>query len=149
LKQLKNIASVKPVIISFILFSFVSTAFSYCFEEAGAKYEINPLVLWSIAKAESNFNPYAIGYNPRSYDFGVMQINSGWYGTLGRDLWMSLDDPCTNVMVGAWILRQCIDKYGYTWDAVGCYNAGSKNKRSVYAWKIYGILKDVKEGKIR
>ena len=118
------------------------SASSMCFEEAGRGYSISPALLYAIAKVESNLNPGAVNRNTNgSYDYGLMQINSGWYATLGRDRWERLSDACYNVHVGAWILRQCIDKYGYTWDAVGCYNASSKPKRTAYAWKIYNTLK--------
>lgn len=117
------------------------TGQTYCFEEAGSAYGISPQLLWAIAKTESGLNPLAINYNPNgSYDFGVMQINSGWYKSLGHALWMSLNEPCTNIKVGAWILAGCIQRHGYTWEAVGCYNAVSPGKRVSYANKVYRIL---------
>lgn len=113
----------------------------YCFEEAGRMYGIAPELLQAISKHESGHNPYAINRNPNgTYDYGHMQINSWWYGVLGHDLWMSLSNPCQSTKVGAWILAQCIRRYGYTWQAVGCYNAKSEHKRKKYAWKIYNIL---------
>ena len=69
-----------------------------------------------------------------------MQINSSWYPVLGKETWNNLDDPCANVMVGAQILSDCLKRYGYTWRAVGCYNARSDVKRVVYvakAKKVY------------
>ncbi len=70
-----------------------------------------------------------------------MQINSSWEKTLGRERWLALRDPCYNIQIGAWILRECVSRFGYTWDAVGCYNAVSKPKRESYARKIAGALK--------
>jgi soluble lytic murein transglycosylase-like protein len=120
---------------------FYGSAYPFCFEEAGAMYNISPQLLWSIARVESNFNHRALNWNKNgTYDFGVMQINSAWYKVIGHDLWMSLGDPCTNVKVGAWILSQCISRYGYTWQAVGCYNARNNEKRAKYAWKVYNSL---------
>ena len=114
---------------------------AFCFEEAGEKYSINPLLLWSIAKVESNFYTHAINRNTNgTFDYGVMQINSSWYKTIGHDRWMELSDPCTNVMTGAWILKQCMDRYGCTWDAVGCYNSGNKVLGRKYAWKVYQAI---------
>lgn len=105
-------------------------------------YNISPDLLWGIAKYESNFHPGAINYNENgTYDFGLMQINSSWYRTIGKANWRALADPCYNVKVASWILSRCIGKYGYTWDAVGCYNARSKSKRDRYAHNIYAILK--------
>jgi soluble lytic murein transglycosylase-like protein len=117
------------------------SAFAFCFDQAGSAYGIHPSILWSIAKVESNFNPYAINYNSNgTYDYGLMQINSSWYKVIGHQLWSGLSDPCTNVFVGAWVLAQCIQKYGYTWDAVGCYNTSNPKKRNKYARKVYNAL---------
>jgi len=113
----------------------------FCFEEAGALYKISPRLLWTIAKVESNFNPNAVNKNSDgSYDFGVMQINSSWGKILGRDQSEGLADPCQNVKIGAWILAQCLRKFGYTWEGIGCYNASSKQKKIEYAWKIFRSL---------
>lgn len=115
-----------------------SYADAFCFEEAGEEYNVSPLVLRSIAKGESNFNPSAINYNKNgSYDYGLMQINSFWHKELGPELWNNLADPCTNVRVGAWILAECISRLGSTWEAVGCYNAVNPAKRRKYATKVY------------
>jgi len=114
---------------------------AFCFEEAGMQYNLPPQLLWSIAKNESNFKPDAVNRNKNgSYDYGIMQINSGWASKLGERLWSELADPCTNVKVGAWILRQCINDYGYNWKGVGCYNSRTPGKNQAYANKIAGIL---------
>ncbi len=115
---------------------------AFCFEEAGEKYGVSPQLLWAIAKNESHFNPTAVNYNKNgSFDYGVMQINSSWYGELGRERWMHLNDACYNVDVGAWILSQCVRRYGYSWTAVGCYNGISKDKSAAYANRVYRTLK--------
>lgn len=114
---------------------------AFCFEEAGREYGIAPQLLWSIAKGESNLNPYAVNRNTDgSYDYGLMQINSSWAKVLGRERWASLGDACTNVKTGAWILRRCIDDYGYGWKAVGCYNSRTPSKRDRYARRIAEIM---------
>jgi len=106
-------------------------------------YGISPQLLWSIAKVESNFDPGAINRNHNgTYDFGIMQINSSWYPALGRAIWNQLGNPCMNVHVGAWVLAQCIQKHGNTWEAIGCYNASSKTKRVRYAVKVYDALRE-------
>ncbi len=129
------------LLILLFLFVYPLSVFSYCFERAGSTYNISPDLLWSIAKYESNLNPSAINFNKDgSYDFGLMQINSSWKMVLGEENWKSITDPCYNVMVGAWVLSNCIKEYGYTWDAVGCYNSRSKTRQLKYASKIYSIL---------
>ena len=120
----------------------------FCFEEAGKFYGISPLLLQAIAGVESNFDPRALNRNSDgSYDFGLMQINSFWAEAIGMRNWLMLGDPCTNIKTGAWILSHCIERYGYTWEAVGCYNARSPQKAARYANRIYEKLKELSEGR--
>lgn len=129
------------IIILLILLLSASPSHGFCFEEAGAMYDVSPQLLRAIAKVESNFNPRAINRNKNgSYDFGVMQINSSWVKTLGEDRWRALGDPCFNVKVGAWILGANINRHGYNWEAVGRYNAVSIEKQAVYIRKVYKTL---------
>ncbi len=119
-------------------------AAAFCFEEAGRMYGVAPGLLWAIAKVESNFNPSAVGYNrDGSYDYGVMQINSRWADRLGLDVWNTLADPCTNVKTGAAILADCLGRYGYTWEGIGCYNAVSLDKRAAYARNVITVLEQM------
>lgn len=114
----------------------------FCFDKAGKAYGINPQLLKSLAKAESGLDPKAINRNTNgTVDMGLMQINSAWIKKLGLDPAKLLSDPCYNTMVGARILNYCIDSYGYTWKAIGCYNAASNSKRVDYSWKIFNELK--------
>ena len=131
--------------LAFILVLFLSAsvfASGFCFGEAGAEYGVSPELLWSIAKVESGFRPRAVHWDANgTYDFGVMQINSGWAPRLGLAVWRSLGDPCANVRCGAWILARCVRRYGYTWEAVGCYNASNDGKRVRYARKVYAVFR--------
>ncbi len=124
--------------ILFILLPIFAQAF--CFHEAGQRYAVSPWLLWAIAKAESDLNPSATHHNRNgTVDVGLMQINSIWSDQLGST-WASLDDPCTNVMAGAWVLSQCVQDYGYTWQAVGCYHSRTPTRRDAYAARIATIL---------
>ena len=85
-------------------------------------------------------NPQAVGRNRNgSRDIGLMQINSAWLPTLAtrgigeRELF----EPCTNIQVGAWILATNFQRLGYTWDAVGAYNAENPALRRAYAERVY------------
>lgn len=132
----------KPLTTALFLLLLPTCTFAFCFEEAGAAYGVSPLLLWSIAKHESNLNPRAIGRNVNgTYDYGLMQINSTWAGAIGPDRWRMLGDPCTNVKTGAWILSRCIRRHGYNWKAVGCYNSNTPGKRERYAGRIAAVLK--------
>lgn len=115
-----------------------------CFDEAGALYGINPQILRAIAKVESNFNPRAINWNRNgTYDFGVMQINTIWAPTIGMEQWNALGDACTNIKTGARILAGCMKKYGYTWEAIGCYNSQTPDKRDRYARLVFKQLQRI------
>jgi soluble lytic murein transglycosylase-like protein len=112
-----------------------------CWEDAAARYGVNPYVLYAIAKTESNLNPSAINRSNANgtYDIGLMQINSGWLPTLRKhgideaQLW----DACTNIQVGAWVLAQNMRRMGNSWEAVGAYNARDAQLRIKYALKVY------------
>ena len=117
-----------------------STAPACTWESVGAKYNINPALLYAIAKTESGLNPKAVGRNTNgSYDIGMMQINSSWLPTLAKHgiTERHLYDPCVSLDVGAWVLAQNMSKLGNSWNAVGAYNAVTPSKRVTYAQKVY------------
>lgn len=114
---------------------------AFCFNEAGAASGISPVLLQAIAKVESGLNPKAVNINSNgSRDLGLMQINSSWVKPMKLDGARLFSDPCYNTTIGARILRDCIDRKGYTWAAVGCYNAVSTHKQVAYSWKIYRLM---------
>ena len=133
-------------VLAFIFFLYsvfftLDSAFAFCYEEAGLEYNINPVLLQVISKTESNLNQTAINTNPNgTQDIGLMQINSSWVKSLNLDADLLLSDPCYNLKTGAEILSKCIEQYGYRWEAIGCYNAASKDKRVKYSWKIFKEL---------
>jgi len=110
-----------------------------CWDEAAARYQVHSALLYAIAQTESGLDPLAIGRNrDGSRDIGLMQINSAWlptlakYGISERDLF----HPCISIHVGAWVLARNFHRLGYTWDAVGAYNAMSPGLRRAYAEKV-------------
>lgn len=111
-----------------------------CWEQAAERYQVNPYLLYAIARTESSLNPAAINRNKNgTYDVGLMQINSSWFPTL-RKYGLEekqLYDPCTSIHVGAWILAQNMQRMGNTWNAVGAYNSSKPDLRLKYALKIY------------
>lgn len=112
-----------------------------CWYEAAQKYNLPPDLLYAIAHVESGNRANAIGRNTNgSYDIGVMQINSMHLPMLREKYGIREDDliknPCLNVHIGAMILRQSIDKYGWNWRGLGAYNAASDHKRAAYAGRV-------------
>lgn len=115
-------------------------------------FNIESELLYAIAQQESAMKPGAIGYNrDGSTDLGLMQINSFHMKRLkkmGISEKQLLQDPCISVIVGASILSDMMKIYGYSWEAVGAYNAGTSPKRSDirkrYAKKNLGELQKIK-----
>lgn len=107
-----------------------------CWEAAGQRYGVDPLLLQAIAWKESRGWTHAVG--PQLPDgnraLGLMQINTIHLPALarfgiGRE---HLFDACISQNVGAWVLADCMSRFGSTWKAVGCYYAGpaSRNVRA-------------------
>ena len=121
--------------------------YAACVDSAADHFQINPDLIIAIIKTESNHQPDAVNVNSSgSEDVGLMQINSEWLPRIksqGYDR-KSLFDPCTNITVGTWILAQEVQRFGYTWDAVGAYNAGPAKHRAArrgrYATRVFNHL---------
>ena len=110
-----------------------------CWDEAANRYAVSSALLYAIARVESGLNPTAVAWNRNgTRDIGLMQINSTWlptlarYGVTERDLL----EPCTSIHIGAWILAGNIARLGYTWEAVGAYNAANPSLRRAYVRKV-------------
>jgi soluble lytic murein transglycosylase-like protein len=115
-----------------------------CFDEAARYQKVNPLILRAIAWQESHNTPDALHRNTNgSVDYGVMQINSIHLPTLAQYGISSstLMQPCKNVYIAAWHLRQKMNKYGNTWAAVGAYHSETPAMRDRYAQQIAAILR--------
>lgn len=142
------------------------------FGQVAKEFSLQPEILYAIADHESGYNPWALNiegrsvYPPsreealaiveknrkKSFDVGLMQVNSYWIKKFELTPAEALE-PEGNLRLGAWILRYCLDKYGYNWRAIGAYHTGSpKNlpeRSRAYAVKVmkkYKALLD-KSGK--
>src|ERR1700761_6088827 len=115
-----------------------------CFDEAAKYQKVNPLILRAIAWQESHNKPDAINKNANgSTDYGLMQINSIHLDTLAQYGISSgtLMQPCKSVYVAAWHLRQKMNKYGNSWQAVGAYHSETPALRDKYSAQIIEILR--------
>lgn len=111
----------------------------------------------AIAKQESGLNPLCINIagddmtpatreeaeaiirqaqaQDKSYDVGLMQINSQWVKEWKIDP-VSLLDPETNIRLGVKILRDEIDRHGMNWLAVGKYHSPDPLRGRQYACMV-------------
>ncbi|TFF13126.1 invasion protein IagB [Pseudomonas sp. BCA14] len=104
-------------------------ALAYCWEEVAGRYDLEPELLQAIAAVESNYRAGAMNYANRNgtRDIGLMQINSIHLPRLlkrGITEERLLNEPCLSVEVGASILAEFIQRFGYNWTAIGSYNVG-------------------------
>ncbi|MDY7563424.1 MULTISPECIES: lytic transglycosylase domain-containing protein [unclassified Pseudomonas] len=136
-------------------------ASAFCFQEAGQRYKVDPILLEAIGIHESKLQQHAVNRNVDasgkllSTDYGVMQINTDNANHLIRmglirrpaDL---LADACFNVQAGAWVLARHLRVCGNTWRCLGSYNAGfhpsavQEKKRLRYAQEIRTIYNRLK-----
>lgn len=117
-----------------------------CWDKAGQAYHVDPWLVFSIAKVESNFYKLAVNKNKNhTYDLGMMQINTRWlpilkkFGIGTRQLF----DPCTSIFVGTWIVAQNIREFGYNQDGIGAYNSPNIKIRRAYAKKVYAAYAEL------
>ena len=140
------------VVFTLIVVSSVRGDGAFCFDAAADRFLLSATLLQAVAVQESGLKPTAVHRNADgTVDVGLMQVNSRWFATLERYgiNEQGLFDPCTNVYVGAWILAQNADRYGYTWEAVGSYNVGTAKtplatrRRMEYAQHIARRVRDL------
>lgn len=132
---------------------------------AGKHYEVHPELLIAIARTETSLNPWAVnvqgkGYFPkskeealqiaqkayderRSFDIGIMQINVWWLRKYGISLETAIE-PKNNIIIGAFILKNEINRHGLNWKAVASYHtpvARNPQRGKYYASKVLQNLK--------
>lgn len=112
-----------------------------CWDQAARYHGVDPWLLYSIAKVESQFNPSAVNRANRNgtVDTGLMQINSIHWPRL-RQYGIeptALTNACASTYIGAWVLADAQRRYGKTWKAIAAYNVGSLNTpgRTKTGWK--------------
>ncbi|OCS23494.1 hypothetical protein CFVI02298_07535 [Campylobacter fetus subsp. venerealis cfvi02/298] len=122
------------------------TKFNWLFYKFGKEFDIPPILLWAIAKTESNFDIKAKNINTNgSSDYGLMQVNSIHEPTLKAKN-LSLDDlyrPEINIQMGAMVLKGCLDKHGWDYKALNCYNGKVDN--NPYSRKVFINLRTLKQ----
>ncbi|HCB2859857.1 transglycosylase SLT domain-containing protein [Klebsiella aerogenes] len=143
------------ITLTLLLMSFGAQA--DCFDMAGRDYHIDADLLRAVSFRESSFRPGVVNNsNEDGYAVGLMQIYSSNFSHLSQ-YGITPDklrqDPCLNIYTGAYYLALAFKRWGYTWRAVGAYNAGFKDspeqeeKRREYAEKIKALYRKIKSSK--
>lgn len=132
-----------------LLFSVFTThtAMAWCFNLAAQEFNLEPRIIYAIAKAESGLQPDALHINQNgSVDIGLMQINSVHQQEL-MNVGIALNElvePCKNTIVGAWLLRKSIDKArGDFWRGVGLYHSATPEYNRKYILRVKEVYSEI------
>ena len=121
-----------------------------CLMMAAQNYNVPPAVMLGIMHVEGGKVGQAVGPNTNgTYDLGPMQVNTMWAKTLSgywkvnysTAMSMIKDDPCINVHVAAWILRQRLNESGNLTLAIAHYHSKTPKFGYVYARKVIGAMR--------
>ena len=124
-----------------ILKLFYKTDYSEYVEMYSKKYELDPLLVYSIIKAESNFNKSALSSKGAC---GLMQLMDDTAKEVATNKVMeyesgtTLYNPEKNIEIGVTYFAGLINQFGNIPVALAAYNAGSGN---VTKWINQGIIK--------
>lgn len=121
-----------------------------CFEEAGARYGIEPDLLKAIGWVESRWRQVTAGNTDGSRDICLMQVNSWWLPKLephGIGEAELMGDACLCVNVGAWILAQEVASVGYTWKAAAQYHSRTPRHQQRYVAAVREALRSIRVAK--
>ena len=120
-----------------------------CVWSAASHYRLPPVALIGILGAEGGRPGLVRKNRDGSEDLGPMQINSRWlpilsrYGATRQKL---IDDPCTNIWVGAWILARAFAVDRDIWKAIGHYHSRRPTESRRYRRRVaHKILRWLKE----
>lgn len=159
-----------PLIFYIILFAQNASAFDEIFARYCADNKVPKELAMAIARHESGMKPLCINvagkdYQPqsreeaikiireaqarnKSYDVGLMQINSQWLKRWNLDP-VDLLEPETNIRIGVQLLREEIERHGLNWRAIGKYHSPNPVRGSYYAGMVTRQIKGNPELKSR
>ncbi len=109
--------------------------YSATIETAASEFGVDPLLVWSVMRAESRYDPEALSYVGARGLMQVMPPTQAWIAEkLEEDL--APGDafiPETNIRMGAWFLRFLLDYFDGDLDlTIAAYNGGAG---SVESWQ--------------
>jgi soluble lytic murein transglycosylase-like protein len=132
---------------------------------ACARWNVPQKLVLAIIARESGHNPWAVNvagtaHMPsgraealrianaawaagKSFDLGLMQINSYWLRRFGLSPEYVIE-PRRNVIIGTWILSKEIARHGLGWKAVAGYHTPDAERGKKYAVSILKHLRGMK-----
>lgn len=130
-----------PKIIDTIMYKVYPIKYEEYVYKYAEEYNVDPLLVLAIIKAESNFKPEVVS---GSNAIGLMQLMNATAEDTARKLKIEypskdiLYDPETNIKLGTKYYATLLEKYQNITIALTAYNAGSGN---VDKWIESGVLK--------
>ena len=145
---------------------FLSPDTCNLFQQAADELAVSPVLTQAIAQVESAASPYALNIEGqafsfdskeeaieaagrelaagKSFDSGIMQINSQWLKRFDLPL-AALFDPAANIYLGSWILSKNIRQYP-GWQAVARYHSPNESQGQTYVERVKAALRAKKTG---
>lgn len=100
------------------------------------QHNVDPMLIFSIIKAESKFNPNAISKKGAKGLMQIMDTTGEWAATELKVSGFTKDqlfDPDVNINLGSWYVARLLRQYdGNVSTLLAAYNAGTGN---VYKWR--------------
>lgn len=117
-------------------------AYSATVESAAAEFDVDPLLIWAVMRAESRYDADAFGYAGERGLMQVMPSTQVWVAEqLGEDITPGdAFAPEANIRMAAWLLRFLLDYFdGDVELAIAAYNGGAG---SVDTWLADPLVSD-------
>ena len=146
---------------------FLSPDTCNLFQHAANELAVSPVLTQAIAQVESAASPYALNIEGQSFSFdskeeaieaaqralaagksfdsGIMQINSQWLKRFDLPL-AAVFDPAANIYLGSWILSKNIRQYP-GWQAVARYHSTDERRGQTYVEQVKAALQKAEDRK--
>ncbi len=120
-----------------------------CLMLASQTYSVPPAVMVGILQVEGGQVGQQVKNTNGTYDLGPMQINTIWMPELAEKWgvheqvakrWVR-DDPCTNMGVAAWILKNHINRTGSLSKAIQHYHSRTPKFGTAYKAKVVSAMR--------
>lgn len=147
----------------------VQQDFQPMFSEVAEHWQIPTSWAVAIAKTESGLKPWALNIEGesfffeskdealeaaqvaldagKSFDCGLMQVNSFWLKKYNIPL-DAIFDPLANIYMGGFILKEEIKRHGLNARAIGAYHSPNEDRARAYANMVLSLLEQGPVGAI-